>query len=146
MVHINICEYCGIESENKRKRRFCSTSCSGKRGNSGQFKKDNKVSEEIEKKRIKGLIENHKGFSGKKHSEATKIKMSESSKKPYNYIDGGYYGKIKTNKCEMCGESNRKILIHHKDENRKNNEKSNLLALCYGCHVKLHNSKKYKTR
>ena len=75
---------------------------------------------------------------GKKHSKKTKKQMSESSKLPYNYIDGGYYGKIKDDICEICKENKKRILIHHKDENRKNNNKNNLQAVCDKCHRLLH--------
>jgi HNH endonuclease len=35
--------------------------------------------------------------------------------------------------CERCG-STRFLLIHHKDENRSNNEPGNLETLCKRCH------------
>ena len=43
--------------------------------------------------------------------------------------------------CEFCG-INDKIVIHHKDKNRKNNDIANLQALCDSCHAWLH----YKIR
>jgi len=135
------CKYCGkeFESQDWRKRKYCSKRCSGLRGNKGQFKKGHKWSEKVEKERIKKVRANPSyGMLGKKHSKKTKELMSESSKKPYNYVDGGYRGKIKTDKCEVCGESNKRILIHHKDKNRKNNNISNLMAVCDKCHSKIH--------
>jgi len=41
-------------------------------------------------------------------------------------------------KCSICGETNRQIDIHHKDQNRKNNKIENLQVLCASCHAKLH--------
>ena len=56
----------------------------------------------------------------------------------YNYIDGGYRDKIRNNKCEICGDLKKKHIIHHKDGNRKNNNKDNLQCLCYKCHTEVH--------
>ena len=43
--------------------------------------------------------------------------------------------------CSICG-STKRINIHHTDENRQNNDISNLIVLCNCCHSKHH----YKTR
>jgi ribosomal protein L34E len=46
--------------------------------------------------------------------------------------------------CEKCGilfsllPSKRYINIHHKDKNKKNNKRENLLLVCAKCHMKLH--------
>jgi len=40
-------------------------------------------------------------------------------------------------RCVSCG-SERKIEIHHKDTNRKNNNINNLITLCKQCHTCLH--------
>jgi len=40
-------------------------------------------------------------------------------------------------KCLICGTTER-IHIHHKDGNRKNNEKENLMPLCVSCHTYVH--------
>jgi hypothetical protein len=44
--------------------------------------------------------------------------------------------------CFRCGynEFNCAIEIHHKDGNRRNNKKENLLPLCANCHRALHNN------
>ncbi len=39
--------------------------------------------------------------------------------------------------CNKCG-SKEKLHVHHKDRNRKNNEKKNLTKLCHKCHYELH--------
>ena len=38
--------------------------------------------------------------------------------------------------CALCGEAqeDRKLSVHHIDENRWNNKTSNLIALCRKCH------------
>lgn len=46
-------------------------------------------------------------------------------------------------KCIMCGKKKR-LVVHHKDESRKlgpklmNNKLSNLITLCFNCHIKIH--------
>lgn len=142
MIVTYICEYCGKEfqAQDWRHRKVCSKHCAGMRGNSGRFKKGQKRTSEEEKKRLKMLRLNPSyGMLGKKHTEETKKRMSESSKHPYNYIDGGYRNKVSNDKCSICGENKKRIIIHHKDSNRKNNDKSNLIAVCGSCHTKIHN-------
>lgn len=39
--------------------------------------------------------------------------------------------------CEWCG-STEKIHVHHKDRNRANNAKDNIMILCVSCHAYLH--------
>ncbi len=43
-------------------------------------------------------------------------------------------------RCERCGYDNipEILTLHHKDENRLNGEDSNLLVLCWNCHMELH--------
>ena len=57
-----------------------------------------------------------------------------------NWTGGiGIYRNIKKARiCERCG-SRRYMLIHHKDENRYNNDVENLEALCKRCHQIEHN-------
>jgi 5-methylcytosine-specific restriction endonuclease McrA len=41
--------------------------------------------------------------------------------------------------CEICGYSTLEVLhVHHKDENRSNNDLSNLIILCPTHHVEVH--------
>lgn len=45
--------------------------------------------------------------------------------------------------CNRCGYKEFKVAvqIHHIDENRTNNDKTNLIPLCANCHWALHNNK-----
>ena len=46
-----------------------------------------------------------------------------------------FFGK----KCYCCGSiEEEKILVHHRDKNRKNNDILNLIPLCNSCHRSLH--------
>jgi len=44
--------------------------------------------------------------------------------------------------CKLCGNK-KDLQIHHIDENRKNNQISNLLILCRSCHSKQHRGKEW---
>src|SRR3990167_2330507 len=46
--------------------------------------------------------------------------------------------------CEICKEKKR-TEIHHKDENKLNNNLKNLQEICRGCHTKQHQTKARKT-
>jgi len=41
------------------------------------------------------------------------------------------------NCCELCG-GNHLLAVHHKDQNRYNDDPKNLVTLCANCHSKLH--------
>lgn len=42
--------------------------------------------------------------------------------------------------CAFCRESDKsKLQIHHKNQDRNNNDMSNLVCLCRSCHTDLHN-------
>lgn len=69
-----------------------------------------------------------------------------SGNKHFNWKGGEYiYRKVmissgKKTVCVKCGISDKRILVvHHKDCNRKNNDISNLIWLCYNCHYLVHN-------
>lgn len=54
---------------------------------------------------------------------------------------------ILLNKCQLCGQKHslkryKGLLIHHKDNDPKNNKLTNLMLLCRGCHNRVHKSKK----
>lgn len=47
------------------------------------------------------------------------------------------YRKVKRDKCERCG-SEENLLVHHKDFNRLNNNKDNLMTICCSCQATEH--------
>jgi hypothetical protein len=47
------------------------------------------------------------------------------------------YRRHRRDSCERCGSTNR-LVVHHKDENRYNNDLSNLETLCRRCHQNHH--------
>ena len=41
-------------------------------------------------------------------------------------------------KCQICGEWDYNLDVHHLDENKQNCEQKNLITLCRSCHMKIH--------
>ena len=61
------------------------------------------------------------------------------------YIDGrASYRKYLKKCCEKCNSTKKRLEIHHKDENRKNNNINNLITLCSKCHKKYHTETLFK--
>ena len=48
------------------------------------------------------------------------------------------YVRHKLAACEICGERIRKLLVHHKDHNPRNDDPTNLQTLCNPCHKMVH--------
>ena len=56
-----------------------------------------------------------------------------------NGVDARPYLKlIVRRKCSACGITDRALVVHHKDENRLNNELNNLQVMCRSCHTSHH--------
>ena len=73
-------------------------------------------------------------------SNACCLKQNQKDKvwlrrKDYNGI--GNYQKHKKKSCEIC-KSKINLIVHHKDRNRTNNKKDNLITLCSSCQAKEH--------
>lgn len=49
--------------------------------------------------------------------------------------------------CKLCNEKDiRLLLVHHLDNNRKNNDVKNLIWLCHNCHFLVHHYDKEKKK
>jgi hypothetical protein len=114
--------------------KFCSISC----GTTYRNKKDNPSKRaEVRKK----ISENHADVSGEKNPM-----YGKRGKDATGYIDGRYINKTATHRrlaiknlvaiCYFCEETDlKKLDVHHKDGNHKNNEMSNLVFMCRPCHI-----------
>ena len=68
-----------------------------------------------------------------------------------NYKGLAYRNKVlskRKKKCEKCGKTKfsslKRLHVHHKDGNRRNNNWPNLQLLCSGCHLNLHKNWEYR--
>jgi hypothetical protein len=110
------------------------------------------------KKRMKSLGKDNP-FYGKKHSKKTKRKLSlilGGTGIPY---ENDEYGaefdtslkeqiRLRENyKCKECGcsqvENGKQLDVHHIDYDKKNNNMTNLVALCMKCHRKTNHHRDY---
>jgi len=78
----------------------------------------------------------------KKYSNEGFLNGEENS----GYINGEYIKfvnnrnqllEISSGECSVCYKKTKRLECHHKDGNRKNNERENLLICCSSCHKKL---------
>lgn len=84
-------------------------------------------------------------FCSKSCQAVWRNNLYHGSKHP-NWKEGKYVGYrniiLKTKKsqiCELCGCTDERVLcVHHVDQNRKNNQVTNLVWLCYNCHHLAH--------
>lgn len=106
--------------------------------NKGLTSKDPRVKKYIEKN--KGQIRlcvsgsNHPNWQGGKSFGEYGFGFTKSLKREVKERDN--YS------CNICKEQllSEELLIHHIDENKKNNKLNNLITLCFSCHGKLHMS------
>jgi len=138
---INVCLECKKEFKvrtcyvKRGQGKFCSIGCGTTHRNKiNNPTNDAKVRQKISK--------NHIDVSGKNNPM-----YGKRGKLAPSYIDGRSevkgdiwrkiaLGRLQKCNCEICNNEvkGRKLHIHHKDKNRKNNLKTNLQIVCAKCH------------
>lgn len=115
--------------------RYCSMACYNKNGKKNPFYGHKHSDDTIRKIKKNNMKNPPSGRPLKKFrivdNEPIFFTMNITSK---NYL------KKKIKKCEKCGFDNepRILVIHHKNQNRKNNFPDNLIVLCPTCHALEH--------
>jgi len=68
-------------------------------------------------------------------------RLAEKSSQWKGGISQDYYRRIAfenlPNICEVCGSLNQ-LRVHHKNQDRKDNDLNNLIIVCKSCHNKIH--------
>ncbi len=165
---IKKCKFCKVEFEAKKRngrptgwQQFCQVRC-------GRSFRKGKPNPEHSRKMKEGFASGRieKIWLGKEMPEAMRKKMSEArmgvepwnKNKPFPQMKGNKYAfvgdRAKRNtlswrarqivgerkNCEMCGvkDTKRNLVVHHKDEQPSNNNRSNLQVLCRSCHINHH--------
>jgi len=137
------CETCGKEfylcpsdirrsEKNGSKVRFCSMKCYDKSGSRNPFHGRNHS--EDAKKGWKKNADRNRFKNGKDNpnferfgKESGYVGQSMAWWKKKLMTEVGY--------CEICGFSDKRALsLHHKNKNRKDNDRDNIILLCWNCH------------
>lgn len=132
-------KYIKIQKDGSHKF-YCCKKCAAEKPKETVFCKFCGISIEIVPSRKK---KSKSGFSFCSRSCAAKENMKNAKRLGENhplYVDGSCsYRKDIKSFCECCGEDRYYLLIvHHKDGNRKNNDKENKATLCFNCHATKH--------
>ena len=99
------------------------------KGKVGYWKGKKRSAELKEKMRLANLREKSHFWKGGKSFEKYTVDWNETLKRSIRERD--------RYTCQLCGGYGN--LVHHKDENKKNCNPSNLITLCIHCHIWLHN-------
>ena len=117
------CLVCGIEFyNNRRKLKTCSPECR-------KIYKSNLTKKQMSDPKARENI----GFKNSRDRSGAWIGGSS----PATYQKIAFEDYKFERKCIVCGSEN-KISVHHKDRNKKNNTKENLVVLCDPCHKRIH--------
>jgi len=87
------------------------------------------------------LSKKHKENIARGLARARPKRLGKNSSQWKGGISQDYYRRIAfenlPNLCEICGSLNQ-LRVHHKDQNRLNNDLNNLMIVCKSCHNKIH--------
>lgn len=75
------------------------------------------------------ILSRGQNFEGSDRVELSKVKLREIVLERDKH------------KCVECGESRKKLDVHHIDGNKENNRLENLMTLCCRHHAKIHNER-----
>jgi 5-methylcytosine-specific restriction endonuclease McrA len=89
-------------------------------------------------KRVIDQTPNEKDRQGVRPGQRRQSKRQEES-----HVEGGISQITQANQyrkdyCERCKATNKRLDLHHRDENPRNTKKSNLMTLCRSCHRLVH--------
>ena len=137
------CLYCGKEKElpNWKNGKYCNHSCQIKYRN-----KFNNPMNNIETRKKASVKRKQLIKEGKVKCFGYGNNPSFSAEKNGRWKGGiGFHwsrkiGRSRSNSCEICGVSNKikKLQVHHKNKNVRDNDVNNLIMLCTICHNKIH--------
>lgn len=97
-------------------------------------------------KRRKSILERHRKDPSLRIRQTRKM-VEHAKNKPIGWPRARKLAlKRDNNTCQTCGASDKRLVVHHKDHNGRslkfirdmNNELTNLISLCYGCHNTQH--------
>jgi len=146
------CKICGKEFYAKPSwlkkgwGKYCSSKCQYKAQLKGKFVYCDICGKKIWRKpRQLKHSKSGKFFCNKAHHMAWKNKILQVGENHPNWAGGKFAGRgilERSNRkmiCAHCDITDKRVLmVHHKDENKKNNKAKNLIWLCQNCHHLIH--------
>jgi len=146
-----LCIICGTMFETKEyfirkgQGKYCSRACHYRGAMKGRFLKCHICGNELYRSPSKSLNSKSGKFFCSKSCQTVWRNKEYSGNKHKQWKDGvSTYRDImlKSNLkkfCRLCHIKDLRILVvHHKDENRKNYDLDNLVWLCHNCHHRVH--------
>ena len=95
--------------------------------------------EGMERTRMSGRLEDRTAFLNRKYCNTRCMALAMMKEFPTRSAIQKRIAVHRKDSCESCGGQKR-LGIHHKDRNWRNNELSNLQTLCASCHTSLHHA------
>jgi len=152
------CDFCSKLFLKKRsqiarsKKHFCSARCQQEARKNGKMVSCFVCGRQSYKKKKDLLRSKSKKYFCSQQCSNTWLGSQQLKNKHPNWINGEFaYKEILAREnpkkqCLLCGYKNKQVIIvHHIDQNRKNNRVENLTWLCRNCHHLVHNySEPYK--
>lgn len=88
----------------------------------------------LTRKRMNGRLEDYGVFLRRKYCDQTCMGLAQTMEHPTSWSTYHWRApKHRKNACEACGET-RRLVVHHVDQDRRNNAPENLQTLCAWCH------------
>lgn len=111
----------------QRRKKFCSQKCNIKHWNKDNPEKSKKATHKYRQQNLELCRErtrvNQRLLNNKNRFGGNRLRVLERD----------------NNTCTKCGETNKlKLIVHHKNRNKKDNRLNNLITLCKRCHPYLH--------
>ena len=119
-MHTSLCIICNKEFNCSSSRKYCSDICRRK------YRTQQSLMYQKRKNpnKLIGI-----GSGNHPNNKGRLSKSYKTGKRSYQQYNKGY--------CEECG-SLKNLCVHHIDEDRDNNEETNLKTVCKKCHQKIH--------
>jgi len=92
------------------------------------------------RKRINGRMEDRAIFLRRKYCDQRCMAKGQMKENPTRNSLLKRIRHLRKVHCESCGTNRKRLTLHHKDRNWRNNDPVNIQTLCSSCHTSLHHA------